>query len=200
MTWPPWYWHPLQTHCCYFYICLHFTWHLDAHIPTLFPRESALYFKGLLSSLALPTFQALPHTLLGVHRDSAYQSPLPKHGKAPCQELHTCVNQAWEGATITPLSHNTGWGWWYPSVAKSLQRASATAHQIAPDWVDGEQEEVFCCLHSHMTAWWTSLPLQYLNETSACLTSSKPEIFVKQWVKFSLVSAAVALLTFWAVL
>lgn len=43
---------------------LHDTWML---IPPLSSHTSALSFKGLLPSLALPTFQALPHMLLGVH-------------------------------------------------------------------------------------------------------------------------------------
>ena len=127
-------------------------------------------------------------------------------GTLAARKPHPCNSNAWEGATITPLSRNTGRGCWCPGAAESPHRASATRallhsrHQTVSDLVDGEQEEVFCCSCPHTSAWWTLLPLQYLNETSGCLTPSKPEIFVTKWIKRSLVSAAVSLLTFQAVL
>lgn len=137
----------VQTHVCLLFPLRAFSLHSPSHLPGFAPY-TCWGAQGLC--LSVTTSQAWRGTLAGT--------------SCLCQPGMRRWHQ-----------RNTGWGWRSPGVAKSLQRASARAHQIAPDWVDGEQEEDFCFLCSHMTTWWTLLPLQYLNETSAFLTSSKPE-------------------------
>lgn len=173
--------------------------HPDTYTPALFPCVPALSFRSLLPSFS---FQTLPHILLGVHRACALSVTISQsqQGALAAGRPHPSDSLAWEGATITPLGCSTGWGWWSPGTAELLHRALATRalfhswHQRAPDMVDAD--EVFCCSCPPMSSSWPLLPLQYLNKTSGCLTPSKPEILVTRWVKWSLVSAAVALLTF----
>jgi len=209
MPWPDWYQHPLQPHNCHFCICPH-------SAQDIWIAISPFSSHACLDSP--PGASSLPSLLL-----PSRPCPAPVSGCAETVPISVIISQtrqgalapgtphppdglAREGATMSPLGSSICWGQWSPGIAEPLHWTSATRalfqswYQTTPDLVDGEEGEVFCCSCPRKSVWRTLLPVQYLYETSGCLTPFKPAIFVTKWVKRSLVSAAVALLTFWAVM